>query len=88
MTVAELIAKLQEMPPDTVVIYSKYSEFTEMDEKEIIYLPFAAGKPHPDWAPGDRLIKHDEIYMLWNPRYKKPDDPEPEFVSACVFPGN
>lgn len=85
MTVAELIEKLKKMPQDATVVIDMYSECRDLDDDE----------PSLIRAEDRKLIRHrptygkgEHTYITWNDTYKKPKDPEPEFVTVCHFPGN
>lgn len=64
MTVAELIAKLQTMPPHLLVAYCRYSEqcLLEADDLEIV----EACLPRPDgWIQGKRPDKPTREYLMF-----------------------
>ena len=74
MTVADLIARLQTMPPDAPVVIDMCSETRWLDDDE---------------PRMDRMIERHRTWMTLNPRwwdYAK--DGEPNEVAVCHFPGN
>jgi len=87
MTNAELIAKLQQFPPDAVVVIDMHSECRDLDDDEptLIRAEDRALIRHYPKGAGEESAP---VYMSWNDRYKKPSDPDPEFVTAVHFPGN
>ena len=75
MTVQELIVKLQTMPPDAVVMYRFASDFTDLEEEDVKFFPASARK----------FARHNNHIMEHRAKW---DHIEPEFIDACVFPGN
>jgi hypothetical protein len=86
MTVKDLIEKLKTMPMDAVVVIDMMSECRDLED----------GEPSLIRAEDRRLIRrhrksylgHDYDYISWDDRFKDPNEPEPEFVTVCHFPGN
>lgn len=75
MTVAELIAKLQTMPSDAIVILNHPIEYLKFDDNDVRLI----------LKDDQKIIKRDGSYMGWHPKLKKPGEPEPEFVTICLL---
>ena len=78
MTVEELREILRKAPKGARVLFRCYSESIDMGPEHITFFKAADRK----------LIDRRGTYITWDERYKKPEDPDPEFVDAVMFPGN
>ncbi len=78
VTVKELIEHLSKFPMDARVTIDMCSECNNLILDQV-YLVRAEDR---------KLIIHRDHYITWDDKYKKPTDPEPEFVTAVKFPGN
>lgn len=74
MTVKELIIKLLEFPPETVVIHSICSDYDELPEPELIK------------AEDKKVAFRNGRYQRWQRYYK--DEDKQVFVTAVHFDGN
>ena len=64
MTVADLIAKLQEFPQDCVVIYEKYSEYCLLKPEQVEIV--RACKPRADgWVQDERPDMPAQTYVCF-----------------------
>jgi hypothetical protein len=79
MNVGELIAILQAMPQDAVVMFRMCSDYTEMRPDEV-RLSLAESK--------EFVWRFENGYQEYNKRLFKMSGEVPKFVTACVFPGN
>ena len=78
MTNRELIQKLLTFPMEAPVVIRMFSECRDLDKEE----------PRLIQAAERKMILHWGTYMIWEESYKKPNDPDPEFVTVIHFPGN
>lgn len=74
MTVKELIDKLSTLPPDAPVIFSFYSDYTDMEPEQVTVMRMICRNGH--WM--------DFRADCWD--YEQ--DGEPVLIDVCHFPGN
>ncbi len=74
MTVQDLIAKLQTMPPDAVVIQNYHSDYDLLDDD----------KPEL-WKAEDHQICLRGGRLIWYNPKQWPDDEKPVFISCVLF---
>lgn len=78
MTVSELIEKLKTFPADTPVIYRRYSDWNELEGREIELV--LASERKVIWREGGyRDMYHPGVW---------PEGEVPQYVTVVAFPGN
>lgn len=74
MTVKDLIAKLEAMPPDALVIIRMYSESCLLDDNQ------------PRLC--EDYIERHGTYMPHDERWWDKAEGKPKLLTVCSFPGN
>lgn len=79
LTVSELIAHLQAMPPDAPCVFQMCSDYSALEAKQIAYVP-----PEKSWYAkrGNVVMEVDRNDL------KNWGDEKPEFIGCVAFPGN